>query len=208
MTLNLGSTPLHLYDCATGTFVATNVSGTYGLTLPAESSIVLVYCPASSPIGQKGATLAVGGSGIDYGNAATDRDGDGLPDWWETRYFGSATGATPVTTAANGLSNVQCYWLGLNPLNPLSRFVASIDRQPGSNSPRITWPSVGGKTYSVEYADTLDPAGATFTPVFTVTEDAVVTGAGSTRTFIDDFTLTSGAPTSGTRYYRIRLVTP
>ena len=83
-----------------------------------------------------------------------------------------------------------------------------MDRQPGSGHPRITWPSVGGKSYAVEYADTLDAAGASFTSVLTVTENAVVTGAASIRTVIDDFTLIPGEPSQGRRFYRIRLVVP
>lgn len=46
-----------------------------------------------------------------------DSDSDGLPDWWETKYFPQG-GTAPGTLApvGNGLTNLQCFLLGLNPL--------------------------------------------------------------------------------------------
>ena len=51
-----------------------------------------------------------------------DTDGDGIPDWWLAQYFGHPTGQPSDHSfawndpAGDGLSNLQKYLLGLNPL--------------------------------------------------------------------------------------------
>jgi hypothetical protein len=51
-----------------------------------------------------------------------DNDGDGIPDWWMTNYFGHPTGQASDQSfawndpAGDGLSNLQKYQLGRNPL--------------------------------------------------------------------------------------------
>ena len=51
-----------------------------------------------------------------------DNDGDGIPDWWMTQYFGHPTGLASDQSLAqddparDGLSNLQKYLLGRNPL--------------------------------------------------------------------------------------------
>jgi hypothetical protein len=53
-----------------------------------------------------------------------DNDGDGIPDWWMIQYFGHPTGQTSDQSfawndpAGDGLSNLQKYLLGLNPMVP------------------------------------------------------------------------------------------
>ena len=71
-----------------------------------------------------------GGVVIDYWNGTLDTDDDGLPDWWESRYYGSSTNALPQSPAANQFSNLQCYWLGLDPTNPNSTFRVQAVSQP------------------------------------------------------------------------------
>jgi len=45
-----------------------------------------------------------------------DSDSDGMPDWWEMKYFGSLTGADPNGDAnSNGVNNLSEYLLGHNP---------------------------------------------------------------------------------------------
>lgn len=47
-----------------------------------------------------------------------DADGNGLPDWWELFYFGTTTGtATNEDAESDGLTNLEEYQAGLNPLN-------------------------------------------------------------------------------------------
>ena len=134
-------------------------------------------------------------------------DGDGLPDWWESRYFGNPTNALPQAAAANGFNNLQCYWLGLDPTDPRSTFKTQAIRQPGTGYPQISWNSIGGKTYTVEYANHL--AGrAAFTQALTVTETNVPAGVENTQTFVDNYSLTGGPPGANGRYYRVRWDAP
>jgi hypothetical protein len=85
-----------------------------------------------------------------------DRDEDSLPDWWERWYFLSETNASPgVDSDADGLSNLQEYLTGTDPLNPASRFAmrAALDATP----PRVllSWPSATNCTYRIEVSEDL-----------------------------------------------------
>jgi hypothetical protein len=166
-----------------------------------------VQCPATGVVSQAGQKLLVSGVVIDYQNANLDTDGDRLPDWWESLYFGNPTNTLAQATAANGFSNLQCYWLGLNPLDSASTFKVQAGVQPLTGYPRITWNSVGGKTYAVEYANKLAGNGSSFVQVFTVTETNVAAGVLTTNAFVDNCSLTGGPVASG-RFYRVRLVYP
>jgi len=206
--VNIGPGAKHLYDVVSGAFLATHISETTTLTLSPDSAIVLALCPATNAISQTGQKLLMGGVVIDYWNGTRDADHDGLPDWWESRYFGSSTNAWPQSPAANQFSNLQSYWLGLDPTKPNSTFRAQASLQSGSGHPQISWSSVGGKRYALEYADSLAVSGASFRPALTVTETNVPTGVESMETFVDDGTLTGGPPSTSHRLYRVRLVSP
>lgn len=208
VNVNVGPDAKHLYNLVTGAFLATNVSGIATLTLPPDSAIVLVLCPGTNAISQSGDRLLVGGVVIDYSNGNLDTDNDGLPDWWESRYFSGSTNALPQIPAANQFSNLQCYWLGLDPTNPNSTFRAQASIQPGTGYPQITWGSVGGKTYSVEYANGFTGAGGNFTVALTVTETNVAVGVESMATFVDNYTLTGGVTGANGRFYRVKQVNP
>lgn len=208
IVVNVGLGVKHLFNSVTGAFLASNVSGNATLTLAPDLAIVLTLCPATNAISQSGQKLLVGGAVIDYWNGTLDTDNDGLPNWWESRYFGSITNALPQAPAANGFSNLQCYWLGLDPTNPLSTFRAQVSVQSGTGYPQLTWSSVGGKTYAVEYANRLALAGTSFTQALTLTETNVPAGVESVETFVDNYTLTGGPPGTNSRFYRVRLVQP
>jgi type VI protein secretion system component Hcp len=97
-----------------------------------------------------------------------DKDGDGMLDAWE-----SAHGLNPATNDAqndpdgDGLKNIDEFQLGTDPQSATSFFRAIL--APNEASPgnfRVTWNSVAGKTYIVEWtADFSVP----FTTVGTVT---------------------------------------
>jgi hypothetical protein len=207
ITINLGSNATDLYDAVTGTFVATNVTGNASISIPPDNAVVLVQCPATGVVSQAGQKLLVSGVVVDYQNASLDTDGDGLPDWWESLYFGNRTNALPQTAAANGFSNLQCYELGLSPLNPASTFTVQGGVQPITNYPRITWNSVGGKTYSIQYANNLSSDGSSFVEAQTVTVTNVAAGVQTTNSFVDDYSITGGSFTN-VRFYRVVLVFP
>jgi hypothetical protein len=208
VTLTLGADPKHLYDAVTGTFLATNATGTATVTIRPDDSILLVQCPTTGALTQTTQKVLVGGVVVDYSNGNRDTDQDGLPDWWESRYFGGATNALPQAPAANGLSNIQCFRLGLDPTNPRSTFKAHALVQPGTGFPQITWNSVGGKTYALEYSDDLIGDGKGFAQALALTETNVAPGVESTEMFVDDFSLTGGPPGGEGRCYRIRWIGP
>ena len=208
VTLNVGATTNHLYDAIAGVFLASNVTGNASFTIPPDGAVVLVQCPSTGAVSQTGQKLLLGGIVIDYWNGTLDSDGDGLPNWWESRFYGNATNALPQGRAANGFNNLQCYLLGLDPTNPLSTFRAQVSVQTGTGFPQLTWSSVGAKTYAVEYANNLTVSGAGFAQALTMTETNVPAGVESTETFVDDYSLTGGPPGTGSRFYRVRLVNP
>jgi hypothetical protein len=52
-----------------------------------------------------------------------DTDGNGLPDWWELKYFGVLTGTDPLADPDHdGVSNLNEYRTGTNPTNASSYF--------------------------------------------------------------------------------------
>jgi beta-glucanase (GH16 family) len=134
-----------------------------------------------------------------------DTNGDGIPDGWYLKY-----GLNPSDPAmadadadADGFSNREEWWLGTDPTDSESTFKVLNVAYPAGEFPQVTWLSVGGRTYSVQYADHV--AGP-FTQALEVTEDAVTDGEETTRTFVDDFSHTGEPPADGLRTYRIRLV--
>ena len=96
----------------------------------------------------------------------------------------------------------------MDPTNPNSTFRAQASLQYGTGYPQISWSSVGGKKYSVEYANALTSSGANFATALTVTETNVPAGVESTETFVDDGTLTGGLPGLISRFYRVKQVNP
>jgi hypothetical protein len=75
----------------------------------------------------------------------------------------------------------------------------------------LTWSSVGGTCYRVQFRNgtATSGVGGAFTDIVRSLAnemDSSPYGAASTQTFTDDFTLTGGAPTNYSRYYRVRVV--
>jgi hypothetical protein len=80
-------------------------------------------------------------------SAAPDSDGDGLPDWWESYYFGNAGTQPEVDSDGDGLSDGQEFLAGTNPLDPASVLAVSV--VPTETGIEVQWLSVAGKTYRV-----------------------------------------------------------
>ena len=207
VTINVGSSATDLYDAVTGTFVATNVTGKASFSTLPDHAVVLVQCPAIGVVSQAGQKLLVSGVIIDHQNANFDTDGDGLPDWWESLYFGNPTNALPQTIATNGYNNLQCYELGFNPFDSAATFSVQAGVQPITDYPCITWNSVGGKTYAIQYANNLGGSGSSFVQALTVTETNVAAGVQTTHFFVDNYSLTGGSFTNS-RFYRVMLIYP
>jgi len=75
-----------------------------------------------------------------------DADGDGIPDWWEQKYFGGIAAADPGIMASNGVNTLQeAYIAGLNPFGT-DRLVVSSGAGLGGS---LRWIGQPGRNYSV-----------------------------------------------------------
>jgi hypothetical protein len=80
--------------------------------------------------------------------------GDGIPDSWRLRWFGTVNNALSVSNAcptADGINNWMKYVAGVDP-NAANDFPSTNLKKPappGSNM-AIHWPSVSGKQYVIE----------------------------------------------------------
>lgn len=91
-------------------------------------------------------------SDIEPATDIIDGDGDGIPDWWEQKYFGGVTAAAAGSPASNGVNTLRgAYLAGLNPCGT-NRFEIS-----GATSPdgRIRWTGQPGRNYSVYWTTNL-----------------------------------------------------
>jgi hypothetical protein len=87
---------------------------------------------------------------------APDSDGNGLPDPWETNYFGSLGVTSPgADSDGDGASDHDEYLAGTNPTNAASvlRFDAAMD----ANGIALSFLAVSNRTYAVESVTDLFP---------------------------------------------------
>ena len=130
------------------------------------------------------------GGGGGGGGASPDTDNDGLPDAWENTY-GLSVGVNDANADADGdgLTNLQEYQLGTHPKSGTSFFRASLSPVAGMEGLfKITWNSVVGKIYLIEWTpDLVTP----FTTLRTVTATATT----STEDIVN---------TSNRGFYRVR----
>lgn len=130
---------------------------------------------------------ALSGSEI-YNLRNVDSDSNGLPDWWEGKYFG-ATGTDPEADAdEDGLSNAQEYYLGTDPIEDDTDgdglpdgWEVQYGFDPVGHADNADDPDGDGLTNLQEYEQESDPndyysqGGATIAPVL-----AIVSGSGQT----------------------------
>ncbi|MDQ6938709.1 MAG: PQQ-dependent sugar dehydrogenase [Verrucomicrobiota bacterium] len=122
-----------------------------------------------------------------------DTDADGLPDWWESQYFGSTSAALPNEDSdGDGLTNAQEFLAGTDPQSGASALrVSGVTGTPPVIE--IDFPSVFGKSYQLEYKDDL-------TATIWISLGTPLAGTGA----IVEATDTSAPGTF--RFYRIRLL--
>ncbi len=90
------------------------------------------------------------------GIATADADGDSLPDWWETEYYGGATNANPAAMASNGIDTVQdAYIAGLDPNDPDDTLTLSPTFSPSPSNPVLQWNGKYGRVYSIYWTTNL-----------------------------------------------------
>lgn len=123
--------------------------------------------------------IATNATGTTYGSdltfttaAATDSDGDGMPNDYEidNGFDPNNSADGPLDTDGDGLTNVQEYRAGTNPRSA-SSFLRITAAERGGEDYVLTFPSVFGKLYRVEFADS--PGG----PWSTLQDNVVGTGA-------------------------------
>lgn len=84
-----------------------------------------------------------------------DTDGDGMPNDWESQYFGSTTGASPdADSDGDSVSNYDEFVAGTNPLNPTDH-VSPLSASYEGTTVTLTFRTVPLKRYQVEYTDDL-----------------------------------------------------
>ncbi|MGA4577446.1 hypothetical protein [Limisphaera sp. VF-2] len=93
--------------------------------------------------------------------------GDGIPDWWRLRYFGSIAGilgAADADADGDGVLNRSEYETGTDPTDPTSHTRMTVLPRGRGDALLLLWPSIPGLEYILEEAVNL---GGPWTPVFT-----------------------------------------
>jgi hypothetical protein len=90
--------------------------------------------------------------------AGPDSDGDGLPDSWEQHYFSGLAQSGASDSDSDGVANIDEYWAGTDPTNPLSLFMISALTSGTSADLILRWQSVTGRFYRVESATNMGAA--------------------------------------------------
>ncbi len=124
-----------------------------------------------------------------------DSDGDGIPDVWETAHGlnPSDPSDAPLDSDGDGFTNLQEYLAGTDPQSAASVLRATISVS-GSDI-MISFPSVTGRTYSVEEANSPATSGAW------TTIQGGIAGTGNTIAVTD-----TGAGANPPRFYRVRVM--
>ena len=126
-------------------------------------------------------------------DSSADSDGDGLPDAWELRYFGSLNANPNEDPDRDGLTNLREFQAGTLPNAALSTLrITAVEVSGGLV--RLCFNSVAGKMYQFERTGALD-AGA-----WQLLGSAML-GDGTTLQFVD-----ADGTNLPARFYRIRLV--
>ena len=139
-----------------------------------------------------------------------DSDGDGIPDYWEQAHSLSSTDPADgqLDLDHDGRTNFQEYIANTDPQksNSVFRIATAVRNSAGQNV--ITWNSIGGTRYAVQFADGAPQPGAFHEiprPV-PLEMDPHPIGSSQSMTFVDDFSATGTPPATSARYYRIRVI--
>ena len=86
-----------------------------------------------------------------------DSDSDGMDDDWEVAHFGDLSRDGAGDQDDDGQTDLQEFFAGTNPTNSGSILrVLTIIRLRGSGSTTVVWSAVAGRSYVVQYKDSLD----------------------------------------------------
>jgi hypothetical protein len=83
-----------------------------------------------------------------------DTDANGLPDVWETLYFGGGAAVLPLGDQdGDGMNNQSEYLAGTDPTNSLSVLqIVELIKSPAAGF-QMNWNGVGGRNYRVQWSD-------------------------------------------------------
>jgi hypothetical protein len=87
-----------------------------------------------------------------------DSDADGLPDSWETLYFGgtsSIEGGPFADPDGDAINNLEEYLSGTNPTNRNSVLACNVLAPQQGSGFSFTWSSASGAVYRIESRDSL-----------------------------------------------------
>jgi len=165
--------------------------GTLTITIPGSASTSAAYAihfdhASGSPNGLASFQKRTVTGLVTLSDRSTSTYGDGIPDSWRLRYFGTVNNLLSQASAdadGDGASNWQEYVAGTDPTDS-----SSVLRAEASKNSIITWPSVLGKHYVIERSANL--FNANWAPVSTAT------GTGGALQYQD----TTGGSTS---FYRV-----
>jgi len=123
-----------------------------------------------------------------------DSDGDGMDDDWEMAYFGTLARDGSGDFDGDGQTDLQEFLAGTDPTNTGSVLRVLALNLLGNGATKLIWSSAPGKTYRVQFKDSIDAADWSYLP-------GAVIASGTTATLVDD-TPTAG----GQRFYRAILI--
>lgn len=129
--------------------------------------------------------------------AAVDDDADGMPDSWETRFFGGTTLAGTGTDGdGDGASDLIEWVAGTDPTRPGDALKLGIEARSDLGWVRLTWRSRAGFRYRVERSAGLGTG-------FVEVGAGLVQGTGEELSWQDP-----EPPTGEVRFYRLKAETP
>ncbi len=139
---NATATGINDIDNMEQVYIATPSAGLYTITVDFDGAL---------SGGSQWYSLLISGAG-------SDSDGDGIPNSWETQYFGGPTNAlASADDDGDGADNLTEYISGYDPTDPNSVFeITSFVAPPAGSSPFIiTWNPVEGRIYNIGWSSGL-----------------------------------------------------
>ncbi len=126
-----------------------------------------------------------------------DTDADSIPNWWEDQFGLSKTNSADATLDldGDGASNLNEFLAGTKPNDAASVFRITALQAAGGDL-RVSWTTVGGKSYIVQTNGDVSQGFTDFSPLIPAP------GAGESVTNFVDPSGTTNVP----RYYRVRLL--
>ncbi|MGA3268343.1 MAG: hypothetical protein ABSE16_16150 [Verrucomicrobiota bacterium] len=176
--------------------------GTLTVTLPANATSLSAYDvhfdhASASPNGIASFPKQTLTGVITLSSRTNSCYGDGIPDLWRLRWFGTTNNLLSVSNACpsgDGIDNWQKYVAGVNPNAPNDFPSTSIQAPPSAGvAPAIQWPSVYGVQYVVLRSTSLFPGSWT-----TISTNV---GTGAMMNFND-------ATASQAGFYRVQILPP